>query len=71
VEKKWCAEEGMAAGAWRWRRMPRSRTARSLAREEMESIAPEPGADYLGRWWVGGVGVGESGRGADVATSGG
>ena len=69
MEKKWRAEEGIAGGAWRWRRMPRSRTARSLARQEMESIAAE--RIIWARAVVGGVGVGESGRGADVATSGG
>lgn len=57
--KKWCAEEWMGR-AWRWwKRMPRSRTARSLAREQIESIAPGRGGkatrDYWvrrGRWWM-------------------
>jgi hypothetical protein len=38
VEKKWCAKDGMV-GAWRWRRMPWRRIARSLARKEIESMA--------------------------------
>ena len=60
MEKKWRAEEGIAGGAWRWRRMPRSRTARSLARQEMESIAAE--RIIWARAVVGGVGDWELGK---------
>jgi hypothetical protein len=39
VVKKWCVEG--IPGEWMWRRMPRRRRTKNLAREEMESIAPD------------------------------
>jgi hypothetical protein len=40
VVKKWCVE-GRIPGVWVWSRMLRRRRRKSLAREEMESIAPD------------------------------